>query len=144
MRRREGGDARTDGDDRGCYFDAGERKEGRPRVSDSLTTPIVCTSTYHFKDTEELIAYQEGRYGSFEYGRYGNPTTKACEEKIRQLEGGEDALLSASGMCRLPSVTHTMVSRRESRQTPRTEWSGDLGCAKHYAYNGLAAWRTMV
>ena len=59
-RRREGGDARTDGDDRGCYFDAGERKEGRPRVSDSLTTPIVCTSTYHFKDTEELIAYQEG------------------------------------------------------------------------------------
>ena len=74
----------------------GERG-GRPRVSDSLTTPVVMTSTYWFKDTEELIAYQEGRYGSFEYGRYGNPTARACEEKIRLLEGGEDCLLSASG-----------------------------------------------
>jgi hypothetical protein len=52
-------------------------------VSDSLTTPIVQTSTYHFKDTEELIAYQEGRFGSFEYGRYGNPTSRVVEEKLR-------------------------------------------------------------
>ena len=75
----------------------GERG-GRPRVSDSLTTPVCMTSTYWFKDSEELIAYQEGDYGSFEYGRYGNPTSRACEEKIRLLEGGEDCLLSASGM----------------------------------------------
>ena len=74
-----------------------------------MTTPIVCTSTYHFKDTEELIAYQEGRYGSFEYGRYGNPTTKACEEKIRHLEGGEDALLSASGMCTATTMLLALV-----------------------------------
>jgi len=38
------------------------------------------TSTYWFQDSSELIDYQEGNYGSFEYGRYGNPTTKACEE----------------------------------------------------------------
>jgi cystathionine gamma-synthase len=47
----------------------GGEREGRPRVSDSLTTPIVQTSTYTFKDTAELIAYQEGTYGSYEYGR---------------------------------------------------------------------------
>eukprot|EP00191_Tetraselmis_sp_GSL018_P008869 CAMPEP_0177607726 /NCGR_PEP_ID=MMETSP0419_2-20121207/18076_1 /TAXON_ID=582737 /ORGANISM="Tetraselmis sp., Strain GSL018" /LENGTH=590 /DNA_ID=CAMNT_0019102337 /DNA_START=73 /DNA_END=1844 /DNA_ORIENTATION=+ len=76
---------------------AGER-EGRPRVSDSLTTPIVQTSTYWFRDTKELIDYQEGRYGSYEYGRYGNPTTRACEAKIMALEGAEDCLLSSSGM----------------------------------------------
>mgnify|MGYP001980136514 FL=1 len=75
----------------------GERG-GRPRVSDSLTTPVCMTSTYWFQDSSELIDYQEGNYGSFEYGRYGNPTTKACEEKIRLLEEGEDCFLSASGM----------------------------------------------
>ena len=65
---------------------AGERK-GRPNVSDSLTTPIVQTSTYTFRDTKELIAFQEGAHTSFEYGRYGNPTTRAVEEKIMvQLE----------------------------------------------------------
>lgn len=63
-----------------------------------MTTPIVQTSTYTFQNTAELIAYQEGKYGSYEYGRYGNPTTRACEEKIRAMEGAEDCLVSASGM----------------------------------------------
>ncbi len=73
----------------------GGEREGRPRVSDSLTTPIVQTATYTFRNTAELIAYQEGRYGSYEYGRYGNPTTRTCEEKIRILEGAEDCLVSS-------------------------------------------------
>lgn len=50
------------------------------------------------RNTAELIAYQEGKYGSYEYGRYGNPTTKVCEDKLSALEGGESCLLSASGM----------------------------------------------
>lgn len=66
--------------------------------SDSLTTPIIQTSTYTFQDTKELIAYQEGRYGSYEYGRYGNPTTRACEEKLRAMEAAEDCLFASSGM----------------------------------------------
>lgn len=61
------------------------------------TTPTQ-TSTYTFKNTAELIAYQEGRFGSYEYGRYGNPTTRTVEEKIRVLERAEDCLVSASGM----------------------------------------------
>ena len=36
---------------------AGER-DGRCSVRDSLTTPIVQTATYFFKDTAELIAFQ--------------------------------------------------------------------------------------
>ena len=75
----------------------GGEREGRPRVSDSLTTPIVQTATYTFRNTAELIAYQEGRYGSYEYGRYGNPTTRTCEEKIRILEDAEDCLVSSEG-----------------------------------------------
>lgn len=47
----------------------GGEREGRPRISDSLTTPIVQTSTYSFRNTQELIDYQEGNYGSYEYGR---------------------------------------------------------------------------
>jgi cystathionine gamma-synthase len=69
-----------------------------PCSADSLTTPIVQTATYTFKDTQELIAYQEGRYGSYEYGRYGNPTSRVCEEKIKAMEGAEDCLISSSGM----------------------------------------------
>jgi cystathionine gamma-synthase len=76
---------------------SGER-EGRPRVSDTLTTPVAQTATFWFRDTQEVIDYQEGRYPSFEYGRYGNPTVRVAEQKIAELEGGEDCLVSASGM----------------------------------------------
>lgn len=87
---------------------AGERG-GRPRVADALTTPIVQTSTYHFRNTAQLIDYNEGRFQSFEYGRYGNPTAQACEDKIKALEGAEDCLVSASGMNAVTSMLLSLV-----------------------------------
>lgn len=77
---------------------AGERL-GRGIVTDAITTPVVNTSAYFFKKTSELIDFKEGRHSSFEYGRYGNPTTVVAEEKISALEGAESTLFMASGMC---------------------------------------------
>lgn len=89
----------------------GGENNGRLRqgLLDSLTTPIVQTSTYTFKNTAELIAYQEGRHKSFEYGRYGNPTVRVVEEKIMALEGAEDCLLSSSGMCSATTMLLALV-----------------------------------
>jgi cystathionine gamma-synthase len=87
----------------------GGEREGRPRVADSLTTPIVQTSTFWFRDTQEVIDYQEGRHTSYEYGRYGNPTTRAAAQKIRDLEGAEECLLSASGMNAVTTLLLALV-----------------------------------
>ncbi len=97
----------------------GGEREGRPRVSDALTTPIVQTSTYWFRDTQELIDYQEGRYSSFEYGRYGNPTVRAAEEKLRALEGAEACLISASGMNSITTLLLALLPRNGSIVTTR-------------------------
>ncbi|XP_050380462.1 cystathionine gamma-synthase 1, chloroplastic [Argentina anserina] len=77
---------------------AGERL-GRGIVTDAITTPVVNTSAYFFKKTADLLDFKEKRATSFEYGRYGNPTTVVLEEKISALEGAESTLLLASGMC---------------------------------------------
>ena len=69
------------------------------QISDAVTTPIFQTSTFWFKNSAELCAYQEGRIEREEYGRYGNPTWAAVERKLCELEGGEEAVLFASGMC---------------------------------------------
>lgn len=106
-------------------------------TADSLTTPIVQTATYTFQDTAELIAYQEGRYGSYEYGRYGNPTTRACEEKIRELEGAEDCLVSSSGMnaattmllALVPAGGHIVTTTDCYRRTRQVRGWG--GCRAH-------------
>ncbi|KAL4653811.1 hypothetical protein ACB092_01G333200 [Castanea dentata] len=76
---------------------AGERF-GRGIVTDAITTPVVNTSAYFFKKTSELIDFKEKRKASFEYGRYGNPTTVVLEEKISALEGAESTMITSSGM----------------------------------------------
>jgi len=64
----------------------------------SLTFPIFQTSTYWFKDTEELCGYMDGKLDREEYGRYGNYTEKAAENKLAELEGAQACALFSSGM----------------------------------------------
>jgi cystathionine gamma-synthase len=85
--------------------------EARPKAHDSLTTPIIATSTYTFESTEELCRYFDGKYEREEYGRYGNPTVRTAEQKIAALDGAEDAALFASGMA---AFTTTLLALLKS------------------------------
>jgi cystathionine gamma-synthase len=85
---------------------SGERQQ---RLGDAITVPIYQTSTYVFRNTQELIDFKEGRIDKGEYGRYGNPTVHAAERKVADLEHAEEALLWASGMCSITSVLLTML-----------------------------------
>ncbi len=87
----------------------GGERAGRPSIRDALTTPIVQTSTYWFENTQQLIDYNEGRFQSYEYGRYGNPTVQAVENKIKELEKAEDCLVSASGMSAVTSMLLSLI-----------------------------------
>lgn len=78
-------------------------------VLDAIQTPIVQSSTYTFRSTADCIDYNRGNYESFEYARYGNPTTRAAEEKLCALERAEDALLSASGMNAVTTMMLALV-----------------------------------
>jgi cystathionine gamma-synthase len=99
--------------------------ERRHHTSDAVTTPIYQTSTFWFRDSAELIAFQEGRSDREEYGRYGNPTWKAVERKLCELEGADEAVLFASGMCAattlflalLPKGSHLVVTSDCYRRT---------------------------
>lgn len=72
--------------------------EDRLKVGFSMTDPIFCSATYTFADTQSVIAYVEEKQPREEYGRYGNPSEKVVERKLAALEGGQSALLYASGM----------------------------------------------
>ena len=85
--------------------------EPRSHPYDALTAPIAQTSTYSFRDTAELIAYMEGKAEREEYGRYGNPSVRAVEEKLAALEGTEDAIAFSSGMA---AVTTAILALTKS------------------------------
>lgn len=86
----------------------------RTKAYNALNTPVVQTATYTFRDTQELIDFMEHKtWGDGddreEYGRYGNPTVTAVERKLAALDGGDDAVLYASGMSAITSVLLTIL-----------------------------------
>jgi len=99
--------------------------ELRQQEANAITTPIYQTSTFWFKNSQEVIDYQEGKTAREEYGRYGNPTWRAVERKLSELEGGEESILFASGMCAatttfmalLPAGSHLIVTSDCYRRT---------------------------
>lgn len=64
----------------------------------SLATPIYQTSTFVFDSAEQAVRRFNGEEPGYAYSRGGNPTVRAFEEKIANLEGGEDAVATGSGM----------------------------------------------
>src|SRR5499427_4874745 len=85
--------------------------ELRPKLGNSLSTPIVQTATYTFADTQELHAHFQRRIEREEYGRYGNPTQRVAEQKLAALEGAGDCLLFSSGMAAITTTLHAVLSR---------------------------------
>ncbi|MBN2005409.1 MAG: aminotransferase class I/II-fold pyridoxal phosphate-dependent enzyme [Anaerolineae bacterium] len=97
--------------------------EDRRKPFGALTTPIYQTSTYTFENTSEVLAFMERKAertaeraagGDLslrdEYGRYSNPTLAAVEGKIAALEGGDRAVLFASGMSAITSALLTLLA----------------------------------
>lgn len=90
--------------------------EERFRSHDSLTVPIVQTSTYTFQDTAHLLAYMDEHMfwevpQREEYGRYGNPTVRAAEAKLAALDRAEDALVLSSGMAAITTTLLILLSQ---------------------------------
>tara|TARA_B100000809_G_scaffold259774_1_gene305411 strand:+ start:889 stop:2109 length:1221 start_codon:yes stop_codon:yes gene_type:complete len=78
--------------------------EKRQRFAKSVTEPIAQTATYAFDSLDEFDEYKQGRRSHFEYGRYGNPTIQAAEQKLAALDSAQSALLFSSGMSAITTV----------------------------------------
>jgi cystathionine gamma-synthase len=81
--------------------------ESRTKYANSITTPIIQTSTFTFAGTSEIEAYTTKKKEHFEYGRYGNPTALIAERRLANLEGAEDCVVFSSGMS---AITTTILS----------------------------------
>lgn len=117
---------------------AGEEKR---KPYGAITTPIIQASTYTFKNTAEILDYMQRLAANDpdvrdEYGRYGNPTQKVVERKIAALEGGEQALLFASGMCAITTALFTLLSTGDHLLMV----SGSYRRTHEFAFSYLSRW----
>ncbi len=74
-------------------------------VTGALRMPIYQTSTFVFENVEQGARRFAGEEEGYIYTRLGNPTQNALEVKMADLEGGEAAIATASGMAAVTSAT---------------------------------------
>lgn len=100
----------------------------------TLAVPIFQTSTFVFDSAEQggkRFALEEPGYI---YSRLGNPTTTVLEEKIAQLESGEAAVATSSGMGAISSVMWTILKAGDHIISDKTLY----GCTFAFFSHGLS------
>ncbi|HEU4853006.1 MAG TPA: cystathionine gamma-synthase family protein [Telluria sp.] len=70
----------------------------KPVEAGSLHKPIHTSVAFGYTDARQLASVFQGKEPGFRYGRQGNPTVSALEEKITRMEGGVGSICFATGM----------------------------------------------
>jgi methionine-gamma-lyase len=99
----------------------------------SLTPPIHMTSTYAFDTVEQGAARFAGEEPGHIYSRISNPTQSLLEERLADLEGGEAALATASGMGAITSALWTLLAPGDDLIVDKTLY----GCTFAFFQHGL-------
>lgn len=70
----------------------------------SATVPIYQTSTFRFRSAQHGADCFSGKTDGYIYTRIGNPTIRAFERCLAELENGYDGIATSSGMGAISSV----------------------------------------
>ncbi len=79
----------------------------------SATVPIYQTSTFKFKNAQHGADCFAGKSDGFIYTRIANPTIKALEDSLAELENGYGGIAASSGMGIISSVYFALLGKDE-------------------------------
>ena len=100
---------------------------GTSSSKNSLNTPVYQTSTFYLDDNGYKM-WMSGQPRAPVYsGRYYNPTNRAVERKIADLEGAEDALVFSSGMAAICTALLNFLGQGDRIVTTRNLYGGTVG-----------------
>lgn len=99
----------------------------------SLNPPIYMTSTFAFDNVQQGADAFEGENNHYIYSRLGTPSQTLLEERIANLEGGEAALATASGMGAITSTFWSIIAPGDKIIADATLY----GCTFSFLEHGL-------
>ena len=71
--------------------------------------PIHTSVTFGYADSRDLAAVFQGKQSGYRYGRQGNPTVSALEEKITKMEDGASSICFATGMAAIGALFQALL-----------------------------------
>ncbi|MES2125833.1 MAG: cystathionine gamma-synthase family protein [Pseudomonadota bacterium] len=75
----------------------------------SLHKPVHNSVAFGYADARQLASVFQGKEPGFRYGRQGNPTVSALEDKITNMEDGVATLCFATGMGAIGAVFQALL-----------------------------------
>ena len=75
----------------------------------SLHKPIHTSVTFGYNDARELATVFQGKQPGYRYGRQGNPTVAALEDKVNKMEDGFATICFATGMAAIAAVVQALL-----------------------------------
>jgi O-acetylhomoserine (thiol)-lyase len=81
----------------------------KPIEHGSLHKPIHTSVTFGYRDARQLAEVFQGKQPGFRYGRQGNPTVAALEEKVTKMEQGLATICFATGMAAIGAVVQALL-----------------------------------
>ena len=75
----------------------------------SLHKPLHLSVAYGYRDARDLAAVFQGRAQGFAYGRQGNPTTAALEQKVSRMEDGVATACFGTGMAAIGAIMVSLL-----------------------------------
>ncbi|CAN7182092.1 cystathionine gamma-synthase family protein [Pseudoduganella sp. LjRoot289] len=75
----------------------------------SLHKPVHTSVAFGYADARQLASVFQGKEPGFRYGRQGNPTVSALEDKVNKMEQGVATLCFATGMGAIGAVFQALL-----------------------------------
>ncbi len=82
-----------------------------PDATGAVNVPIYQSSTFAFRNAVHGAALFAGEDEGFIYTRLGNPTIRALEEGVAELEGGAGGIATASGMAAVSTLYMALLGQ---------------------------------
>lgn len=97
----------------------------------ALSVPIYPASVFAFTDADEGAAIHNEEKDGYYYGRLGNPTQRALESAVAELENTDAALALASGMAAVSAAIFTLVTSGEHIVAPQSMYATTTNFLHH-------------
>lgn len=81
----------------------------KPIEHGSLHKPIHTSVTFGYDDARELATVFQGKQSGYRYGRQGNPTVSALEDKVTRMEEGVSTICFATGMAAIGALAQALL-----------------------------------
>jgi O-acetylhomoserine (thiol)-lyase len=77
----------------------------------SIHKPVHTAVTFAYQNARDLADVFQGKQSGYRYGRQGNPTVSALEDKITQMEGGSASICFATGMAAIGALFQALLKQ---------------------------------